>query len=667
MTPPLVRLAVFVGLMATLLCLAAGASAQSRRPASVEDLMALNDAGGAYSELAVSVDGAFAAFIEQRKRLESDDYENVVVLVDIATGASREIGDAGPFLLRSDGGRHAGIGALRQPQFSGDGRFVYFLRSADGAVEIWEASTESGIARAIVQADGDIRRFRVVGATIVFETSTSRATLALDRQSQARSGFAISDTFTPSYSLTPLPAVDRDVATWTQDLTTGARRGIDRRDAAFYARDEYPLVHPLDAASEVDQPALGVFDDDGGRCTDEVCTGALIRAWRIDGATGQVLFQRSEGHARRTVAFYAWTPSSNSVRLVWRGDARVEGCAPTQQTLICLQDDVFEPKRLISIHLEDGVQRVLYDPNPQWRAVQRPRVERFDFTDGEGNESFAHLVYPLHWRRGRSYPLVIVQYRSRGFLYGGVGDETPILPLSARGYFVLSFDRPEFRSRSARMTLSALQREIELTGIERRAKREALDHFIEEAVARGAERRLMAITGLSDGAETAYAMLMDEPDVFAAAIISTPPTDPLAWVLQSPSFRARSFERLGLSDPWEGSPEPWRSWWNANSPALHARRISTPILFNLADAEVLRSFHLLTRLREFGRPYDAYLYPNAYHLKWRPQQIYAAQRRTIDWLDFWLRGVEHNDPTEPDRLERWRALRRAQSSSAPAH
>ncbi|PZO55837.1 MAG: hypothetical protein DCF16_01845 [Alphaproteobacteria bacterium] len=268
------------------------------------------------------------------------------------------------------------------------------------------------------------------------------------------------------------------------------------------------------------------------------------------------------------------------------------------------------------------------------------------------------------WRRGRSYPLVISQYRSRGFLLGGTGDETPILPLSANGYFVLDFDRPEFRERGQRMTMAALQREVELAGVERGAKREALNYFLERSQQRGADRDRTAITGLSDGAETLYWMLLDEPH-FAAAVVSTPPIDPISWMLQSPQTRATMRERSGLIGPWDDESEPWRSWWRNSSPVFHADEIRAPILFNLSEAEALRAFPLMVRLRERGAPYDAYFYPGAYHLKWRPAQVDAAQQRTLDWLDLWLRGIERADPNEPGRVERWRALRSSHSATAP--
>lgn len=417
-----------------------------------------------------------------------------------------------------------------------------------------------------------------------------------------------------------------------------------------------------------DEPPVGVFDAPSEtQCADLACAGAITHTWDLaefDGGRA-VIFRRQEGHARRLTSFYVWRPSANSVRRVMRTDTRVDGCSPSPAYLICLQDAPFQPRRVVSIDWRTGAIRPLYEPNPQFASFAHPRIERFEYTDSEGNESFANLIYPLGWRRGRSYPLVISQYRSRGFLLGGTGDETPILPLSATGYFVLDFDRPEFRERGHRMTMAAIQREVELAGLERGAKREALNYFIARAAERGAEREHMGITGLSDGAETVFWMLLDEP-AFAAAVASSPPIDPISWSLQSPATRQYFLDRNGLTGPWDDAPEPWRSWWRLNSPVFHSDQIQAPILFSLPEAEALRAFPLIVRLRERRAPYDAYIYPGAYHLKWRPAQVQAAQQRTLDWLDFWIRGIERADPDEPERLERWRALRASQAAGAPA-
>jgi len=647
-------------------CLVTEPAFGERRAVTIADLTMLRDIGGPYSEMALSPDGRMAAVIERRTDLAVNDYNYVVIAIDTATGLAREIGDAGRFVLRSDGGRRAGVGILRRPQFSADGLYVYYLREFNGGVEIWRAAVDGGGSASIVRAEGDVRRFRLSGTDIIFETSTARREQLREFERGRDVGFAIDGRFTPSYSLTPMPDPDRDVRAWMFDPAAGEGRAATADQAELLNARPAPHVRPLDPELRADSPPIGLFDTlTRAQCADPACSGPITHTWEMPDLDGEraIVFRRQEGHARRLTSFYVWRPGSNSVRRIVQTEARVDGCTPTRAALICLQETSFQPRRIVAIDWRSGAAGPLYDPNPQFAGVAHPRIERLEHTDAEGNESFANLIYPLNWRPGRAYPLVISQYRSRGFLLGGTGDETPILPLSANGYFVLDFDRPEFREREQRMTMADIQREVELAGIERSAKREALQSLMARAVQRGADRNRMGITGLSDGAETVFWMLIDDP-VFAAAVASSPPIDPISWSLQSQSTRQYFFERNGLTGPWEDAPEPWRSWWRRNSPVFHTDQIRTPILFNMPEAEALRAFPLMVRLEERGAPYDAYFYPGAYHLKWRPRQIQAAQQRTLDWMDFWLRNIERADAEEPGRLERWRALRAAQAAGA---
>ena len=85
----------------------------------------------------------------------------------------------------------------------------------------------------------------------------------------------------------------------------------------------------------------------------------------------------------------------------------------------------------------------------------------------------------------------------------------------------------------------------------------------------------------------------------------------------------------------------------------------TPILFNRSETETLPAMPLIARLQDIGAPYDLFVYPGAYHNKWRPAQIRAAQTRAMAWLNLWLRDVDTPDPQDGTRAAHWRAMRDA--------
>lgn len=49
-------------------------------------------------------------------------------------------------------------------------------------------------------------------------------------------------------------------------------------------------------------------------------------------------------------------------------------------------------------------------------------------------------------------------------------------------------------------------------------------------------------------------------------------------------------------------------------------------------------------------------YPDETHIKWQPAHRASVYERNVDWLNFWLRGVEDSTPKKADQYERWRNL-----------
>src|SRR5690606_34575296 len=144
------------------------------------------------------------------------------------------------------------------------------------------------------------------------------------------------------------------------------------------------------------------------------CAGEISGPWLRQ---GRVLFQRIETPTRTMTAIYEWTPRSNTLRRLRASEELLIECV-FAENLFCLREATLEPRRIVAIDAGSGRARTLHDPNPSWRREPMPRVERLDAADVFGNAAFAHLVYPLNYSPRRRYPMVVVQYRSRGFLRG---------------------------------------------------------------------------------------------------------------------------------------------------------------------------------------------------------------------------------------------------------
>jgi dipeptidyl aminopeptidase/acylaminoacyl peptidase len=646
------------------------------RPPSAEDLLALIELGDYRGGLSLSPEGQTIAVFARETRVRENDYRYRLLVMPSTGGSPRVIADAGDIILRNTPYGPTGAAADRSPAWSPDGRALAYLNEREGQVELWRVALDGTPAEVVVDGPGDVLRFRWLDDnSLVVETGAPRDSLSAAALRAERSGFHPDEFFTPYASLRPVAAVDAARTQFVIDVETRTQRpaapaeaellnGRPRAPATSTAIAEdrtggsVTWIAPRTAGDRASTPALGLYRAalDGGSnimCADPACSGRMLSAWIFG---DRIVFRRMEGHGGGLTALYAWNWRANTVRRIRREDEELFGCGRAAARLICLQESPLQPRRIVSIDIDTGDLVELYDPNPDWRAFDQPRIETIEVSDAYGNASFAHLVFPANYRAGRRYPVIVVQYRSRGFMRGGVGGEYPILPLAGRGYFVLSVDRPEWRGAEAALPQAELDHRTALDNSENLMKQSALEAMLAELDRRGlSDPRRIGITGLSDGAETLYWAITNS-DLFAAAVASTQPTDTTAWTLGSRSFR-QSLLSEGMRGPNADGADPWAAWWARNTTVLHAERIRAPLLMNLAESEAIMAFPLATRLEELNRPVDTYVYPGAYHIKWRPAQLLAAQTRAIDWLDFWLRGVEREDPEEPGRLDRWRALR----------
>ncbi|MBY0565994.1 MAG: Atxe2 family lasso peptide isopeptidase [Hyphomonadaceae bacterium] len=646
------------------------------RPPTAEDLLALLELGDYRGGLSISPDGQTLAVFARETRVRENDYRYRLLVMPSAGGSPREIADAGDIILRDTPYGPTGAAADRAPVWSPDGRYLAYIAERDGRAELWRVSPDGAAAQLLVDGPGEVLRFVWLDETnLVVETAAPRDALSAASSHAATYGFHPDDFFTPYASLTPRATIDHARVQLVVNAATRAERAASpdesaqlnvqpRRPAPLNAiandrtSDAVAWIAPRIAGDQASTPALGLYyAADEGRdvmtCDDPACSGRMLGAWIF---ADRIVFRRMEGHGGGLTALYAWDWRANTVRRIRREDEELFACGRAAARLICLQEGPLQPRRIVSIDVDTGDLAQLYDPNPDWRAFDQPRIETIEVNDAYGNDSFAHLVFPANYRPGRRYPVVVVQYRSRGFLRGGVGGEYPILPLAGRGYFVLSVDRPEWRGAEASLPQAELDQRTALDNSENLMKQSALEAMLAELDRRGLSNpRRIGITGLSDGAETLYWAITNS-ELFAAAVASTQPTDTTAWTLGSRAFR-QSLLSEGMRGPYAVGDDPWAAWWARNTTALHAERIRAPLLMNLAESEAIMGFPLATRLEELNRPVDAYVYPGAYHIKWRPAQLLAAQTRAMDWLDFWLRGIEREEPEDPGRLDRWRALR----------
>jgi dipeptidyl aminopeptidase/acylaminoacyl peptidase len=346
------------------------------------------------------------------------------------------------------------------------------------------------------------------------------------------------------------------------------------------------------------------------------------------------------------------------VRRLYVTDDVLADCSPDGETLVCLREASLQPRRLERLNPKTGARELLFDPNPEFKLLAKGRVERLHWRNSYGLESLGDLVLPVGYRTGKRYPLVVVQYDTRGFLRGGTGDEYPIQAFANRAYAVLSVRRPlPIGIVRGGRTFDEVSR-LDLENFsDRRSALSGVEVGVHLLISKGvADPGKIGITGLSDGATQTISELIHS-SLFSAAAMSSCCIDTMLPARAGPAT-ARMFYTAGFPRMTDRNDTFWREL----SLSLNAKRIHTPILLQVSDGEYLAALESYTALREVGAPVDMFVFPDEHHLKWQPAHRLAVYRRSLDWFDYWLRASRSKDPDRQAELLHWDALRQPDTS-----
>lgn len=667
---------------------------------STRGLLSLKDIGGESGIISVSPDGRLVAFQIQWADFAADTYRADWYVSGISPDATPvRVGSGGDVILApAPFGRLNGARADIRAQWSPDGQWIAYLRRDGDEVQVWRSRADGRGEEQVTRNEANVLAFawRPDSRAIYFQVGRNRQAMAREDRAEGERGYLLDGRFMPEYSTKPLWfACGRNVwevplarsqrctpRTWIVEFGSPARAASAAEDRAYRRLTTAERPAPVEAgrlirgvawngshtrAAWLDNVSSGdeglaapvTLFVDGHPCPAAPCTGRLEALWWDK--TG-VIFLRHEGWAYSVPAIYSWNPGSEAVRLLYREDSALRSCAKAAgERLVCLQETPTTPRRIVSIRLQDGRVDTVFDPNPGFARYRLGRVEKLEVSDGLGNRAFGHLVYPPDFRAGGRYPLVIVQYRSTGFLRGGVGDEYPIFPLAAAGFLVYSSDNPVDERLAARYDPSHWQGLAALTGKQvgaggyrMRSALAALDAVID----RLDRRRILdgsriGITGLSAGAEALYFALTHSTR-FAAAATSGLAVPQSAFLEVNGTLRAITEAEWGA----HSLEEAVRNASDVESLASHVDRMNTPLLIQVSDHELISVVPDYVALLAAGKPVEAYVFPDEFHVKSHPLHKLAVGDRAIDWFRFWLKGEEDPAPQKAEQYARWREMRR---------
>ncbi|MGY4398804.1 dipeptidyl aminopeptidase/acylaminoacyl peptidase [Sphingomonas sp. UYAg733] len=636
-------------MIATLLTAAIAAVSPSQG-IGVRDIVEIAD----IASPVVSPDGRFVAFRVDRPSIERNRVDLTWYIARVDTAAPAwAIADGGSGLFNS-----AGTLIAEVPTWSLDSRAIYFRALIGGAVQIWRASLDSNAAAQITADAADVRNFVLTagGRSIVYRTGATRGAIALAEARSRDSGVLVDATVDLALGVSGGSIVNGRSA--SQRLTGHwfERRGLlddqpeqvkiftlERAAFASAYDDQVSGIGETGSSSTIEEP--------GAEMKREACraircgTRRIIRVQLIPDSTDVLVTTETAAFEQ---SLYRWRKEAASARVLMHTDGLASGgrdpvtpCGITPVIAICVQASATVPPRLVRISLQTGAASTMFDPNRNVRSRIETPARQLTWRDAQGRQFTGQLLLPRRLAKGQRVPLVIDYYRCPGFMRGGVGDETPLLPLASRGIATLCVNAVF----AAATQDSQADYAAALSGIRAIVAQLGNDGIVDTS--------RVGMAGLSFGSEVVM-WVARHSSLLAAASIASGQLEPGYYWYNA--VRGRDVPDA-LKAAWDlGDPDHDRAGWAAIASARDTDAIRVPLLMQLPELEARWSMELYAKLSRSATPVELYAFPNAAHVKSQPRQKLAAYGRNLDWFCFWLAGQEDFDPTKSDQYASWRHL-----------
>jgi dipeptidyl aminopeptidase/acylaminoacyl peptidase len=334
----------------------------------------------------------------------------------------------------------------------------------------------------------------------------------------------------------------------------------------------------------------------------------------------------------------------------WKED---QAAVEEPQPEITIHQSLNEWPVLVGVDRATHKEKVIFDPNPQFRHFRFGRREVVNWTGKKGEPLTGGLVYPVDYAPGNRYPLVIQTHGFSPSVYLLDGSFTTAFAAEAlanNGVLVLQL--PE----------SPLE-QIDKVGPGRGpAMQSQLESAIDYLDRLGLiDRERVGLVGFSMTGFAVVHTLMKSSYHFAVAT-SAEGNDWGYW----------SYIFLGNSVPWASQSEgpyggpPWnKNWepWLRNSISFNYDKIHTPLRLESDGndhAQIIGEWENFVALKRLHKPVDLIFVSHGEHPVVKPWDRMTSQQGNVEWLLFWLKNEEDPDPAKSEQYARWHGLRKLQ-------
>src|SRR6185437_9576806 len=279
---------------------------EGKRALVPEDLARLRDIGPPepqyYAEpfFTWSPDGRWLALQLRRGDPQRNAYCLAMVILDLSGEERPRIVDEGGDVIlltldfRGIADFPMGYMSVVSPRWSGDGKWIAFLKHVNGRTQVWRAFADGSGSAPLTHSDSDVVDFRIGpdGSSIVYATRPGIARQQLEIDREGLNGWHYDDRFVPFLSKRPLPQAPVAREVQVLDPSSGKIRAPSREEADLVLTD-HQIIANAGASPELDAAGLEITatnltgGDKAGTlharlrsgasatCTDPACEGAM--------------------------------------------------------------------------------------------------------------------------------------------------------------------------------------------------------------------------------------------------------------------------------------------------------------------------------------------------------------------------------------------------------
>ncbi|WP_419935206.1 prolyl oligopeptidase family serine peptidase [Candidatus Palauibacter sp.] len=645
-------------------------SAQDARPMTVEDVLALKS----LSQVSVSPDGRWVAYVVTGRDMEEDRQETDVWVVPAAGGPS----DVRQLTFRP--------GSDDSPVWHPSGDWLAFSSDRDGERQVYGIQPDGGEAWQVTSHETSVGSFRFApdGRRVGF--TASRPPTDADGELEATRGRPIvwDSVYTDQWSHLYVAELEDDVADeavrWSPDglHVQAFAWSPDSRALAFGARSSPVLRTNSYGATYVqsgpETEARGVTSMPGGEnpvAWDDEAGLIVSGSGHLLGTFNRQLWRvpfAEDGTALEAASLTAGLDANANLVHIDGSRLIVAAARRTGATLyrIDLEDgaaagppvdlmdgrhyytgaSTSEDGSVLAFTAEDGAAppdifvtgsadfrpERLTDVNPQVAdvALGEQRVERWPSRAG-GEEIEGVLILPVGYEEGDRVPLVLVIHGGPAGIssdrFNGTRGAYPVQVYASMGFAVL---QPNYRGSSGYGERFRGLNRGDISGRDWIDIDSGVDAMIERGIA---DPDRLAVSGWSFGGHHTY-WGITQTDRFKAASAGAGANDLISMYSQTdiPEFY---HTYLG--------PRPWEDWelYEERSAYRHVENVTTPLLIQVGEKDervpAEQSIQFFEAVRAIGKaPTELVLYPDQPHGVRSPRLQRDLMSRNVVWLERWI-------------------------------